>query len=73
MTDISKYKNVSLPKETYLKIDKLRQVIVPNTVISRSQTISILVNEKTKTMNGALDKVSITTRKKRSKNATRNT
>ena len=35
MTDISKYKNVSLSKDTYTKIDKLRKVIVPNTIISR--------------------------------------
>ena len=46
MTDISKYKNVSLSKATYTKIDKLRRVIVPNTTISRSQTVNILVNEK---------------------------
>ena len=52
MTDISKYKNVSLTKDTYTKIDKLRRVIVPNTVISRSQTVNILVNEKVEKLNG---------------------
>ena len=46
MPDISKYKNVSLSKDTYTKIDRLRRVIVPNTIISRSQTVNILVNEK---------------------------
>ena len=46
MTDISKYKNVSLSKDTYTKIDRLRKVIVPNTIISRSKTVNILVNEK---------------------------
>ena len=46
MTDISKYKNVSLSKDTYTKIDRLRKVIVPNTIIRRSQTVNILVNEK---------------------------
>jgi len=46
MTDISKYKNVSLSKDTYTKIDKLRKMIVPNTIVSRSQTVNILVNEK---------------------------
>ena len=56
MTDISKYKNVSLSKETYLKIDKIRRVLVPNAVISRSQTINILVNEKAKELNGKLSK-----------------
>ena len=46
MTDISKYKNVSLSKDTYTKIDRHRKIIVPNTIISRSQTVNILVNEK---------------------------
>ena len=54
MTDISKYKNVSLPKETYNKIDKIRKVIVPDMTISRSQTITLLVNEKEKRLNGRL-------------------
>jgi len=56
MTDISKYKNVSLPKETYNKIDKIRKVIVPEMTISRSQTITLLVNEKAKKLNGKLEK-----------------
>ena len=57
MTDISKYKNVSLPKETYNKIDQLRQVIVPQMKISRSQTITLLVNEKfKKVINGSKPK-----------------
>ena len=54
MTDISKYKNVSLPKDTYYKIDKIRKVIVPEMTISRSQTITLLVNEKEKRLNGKL-------------------
>ena len=56
MTDISKYKNVSLPKDTYNKIDKIRKVIVPEMTISRSQTITLLVNEKEKKLNGKLKK-----------------
>jgi len=63
MTDISKYKNVSLPKETYNKIDSIRKVIVPEMVVSRSQTITLLVNEKAKSLNGKLS----TRKKKRSK------
>ena len=54
MTDISKYKNVSLPKETYNKIDKIRKVMIPEMTISRSQTIKLLVNEKEKKLNGKL-------------------
>jgi len=58
MTDISKYKNVSLSKDTYTKIDKIRRVIQPNTTLSRSQTINILVNEKLEKLNGKVRHVS---------------
>ena len=56
MTYISKYKNVSLPKDTYNKIDKIRKVMIPEMTISRSQTITLLVNEKAKRLNGKLEK-----------------
>ena len=56
MTDFTKYKNVSLSKDTYTKIDALRKVIVPNAVLSRAQTINILVNEKVKKLNGKIRK-----------------
>ena len=52
MTDISKYKNVSLSHDTYNLIDKMRKnMLVPNAVLSRAQTINILVNEKAKKLN----------------------
>jgi hypothetical protein len=56
MTDITKYKNVSLKHETYDSIDILRKKIVPNTILSRSQTINILVNEKVRKLNGKVKK-----------------
>jgi|TARA_E500000331_G_C16849788_1_gene537255 hypothetical protein len=57
MTDISKYKNVSLSHDTYNLIDKMRKnMLVPNAVLSRAQTINILVNEKAKKLNGKIDK-----------------
>ena len=57
MTDISKYKNVSLSHDTYNLIDKMRKnMLVPNTVVSRAQVINILVNEKVKKLNGKVDK-----------------
>ena len=57
MTDISKYKNVSLSHDTYNLIDKMRKnSLVPNTIVSRAQVINILVNEKAKKLNGKLDK-----------------
>jgi hypothetical protein len=56
MTDITKYKNVSLSHKTYDSIDILRKKIVPNTILSRSQTINILVNEKVRKLNGKIKK-----------------
>ena len=56
MTDISKYKNVSLSHMTYDLIDKIRKVIQPDTVLSRSQTITLLVNEKARKLNGKVKK-----------------
>ena len=48
MTDISKYKNVSLAKETYLKLDKTGRVIVPNTIIAEVKQLIFLSTKKTK-------------------------
>ena len=56
MTDITKYKNVSLSHKTYDAIEILRKKIVPNTILSRSQTINILVNEKVRKLNGRIKK-----------------
>ena len=57
MTDISKYKNVSLSKDTYNKIDKIRRVMIPEMIISRSQTITLLVNAKIEKLNGKMKNV----------------
>ena len=57
MTDISKYKNVSLSKDTYNKIDKIRRVMIPEMIISRSQTITLLVNAKVEKLNGKMKNV----------------
>ena len=56
MTDITKYKNVSLSHKTYDAIDILRKKIVPKTILSRAQTIKILVNEKVRKLNGKIKK-----------------
>ena len=40
MTDISKYKNVSLAKDTYHNLDRIRKVITPHITQSRSGTIN---------------------------------
>ena len=52
MTDISRYKNVSLAKDTYHNLDKIRKVITPHIVQSRSGTINILVNKEIQRLNG---------------------
>ena len=52
MTDISKYKNVSLAKDTYLNLDKIRRIITPYTVQSRRGTINILINKEIARLNG---------------------
>ena len=52
MTDISRYKNVSLTKDTYQNLDKIRKVITPHIIQSRSGTINILVNKEIQRLNG---------------------
>ena len=52
MTDISRYKNVSLSKATYLNLDRIRKTITPHIVQSRSGTINILVNKEMQRLNG---------------------
>ena len=52
MTDISRYKNVSLSKATYQNLDKIRRIISPHIVQSRSGTINILVNKEMQRLNG---------------------
>jgi len=57
MTDISKYKNVSVPKHsTYADIGRLTKVMVPDATISRTQVINILVAKAIKKLNGKGDK-----------------
>jgi hypothetical protein len=52
MTDISRYKNVSLTKDTYQNLDKIRRRITPHIIQSRSGTINILVNKEMQRLNG---------------------
>ena len=52
MTDTSRYKNVSLTKDTYQNLDKIRKLITPHIIQSRSGTINILVNKEMQRLNG---------------------
>ena len=48
MTDMSKYKNVSLSKETYKVLESLSKVILPDAKLSVAKTIEAIANEKAK-------------------------
>ena len=50
MTDISKYRNVSLSKETYAILEKLSKVLLPDAKLSVSKTIESIANEKQKNL-----------------------
>ena len=48
MTDISKYRNVSLTHETYKTLISLSKVLLPDATLSISKTIESIANEKAK-------------------------
>jgi len=56
MTDMSKYKNVSLTKETYSILEKLSKILLPDAKLSISKTIESIANEKAKKLNGKVKK-----------------
>jgi len=56
MTDMTKYKNVSVSKETYSTLDKLSKVILPDAKLSVAKTIEAIANEKAKKLNGKFKK-----------------
>ena len=54
MTDVSKYKSVALSHSSCDKLDKIRNVIVPEVSVSRAKALDILINEKARKLNGKL-------------------
>ena len=56
MTDMSKYKNVSLTKDTYATLEKLSKMILPEAKLSIAKTIEAIANEKAKKLNGKVKK-----------------
>ena len=54
MTDITKYRNVSLPKETYRVLEELSKVLLPYAKVSISKTIECFAGEKKKKLNGKM-------------------
>ena len=57
MTDKTKYRNVSLPHETYKVLIALSKVLIPDAKLSISKTIESLANEKAKKLNGKIKKI----------------
>ncbi len=56
MTDITKYRNVSLTHDTYKKLIELSKVLLPDAKLSISKTIESIANEKVKKLNGKIKK-----------------
>ena len=54
MTDITKYRNASLTKETYSTLEKLSKVLLPDAKLSISKTVESIANEKAKKLNGKI-------------------
>ena len=54
MTDISKYRNVSLTHDTYNILVRLSKTLLPDAKLSISKTVEALANEKDKKLNGKL-------------------
>ena len=52
MTDITKYRNVSLTHETYTTLVKLSKVLFPDAKLSISKTVEALAHEKARKLNG---------------------
>ena len=53
---MSKYRNVSLTKETYTVLEKLSKIILPDAKLSVAKTIQAIANEKAKRLNGKFKK-----------------
>ena len=56
MTDMSKYKNVSLTKETYKIWESLSKILLADAKLSIAKTIESIANEKAKKLNGKIKK-----------------
>ena len=52
MTDISKYRNVSLTHDTYNTLVKLSKRLLPDARLSISKTVEALAREKARKLNG---------------------
>ena len=46
MTDITKYRNISLNHATYSKVEKLSRTITPGIKLSMAKTVEALVSDR---------------------------
>ena len=64
MTDITRYKSVSLSHQSSTKLDDVRKVIVDATIVSRAQCLNILINKEHKKLNGKINGTTTKTSKR---------
>ena len=46
MTDVNKYRNISLTHTVYSKLDKLSKMIAPGITLSKAKTVEALVSDR---------------------------
>ena len=56
MTDINKYRNVSLTHDTYNTLVRLSKTLLPDAKLSISKTVEALATEKDRKLNGKIRK-----------------
>ena len=56
MTDISKYRNVSLTHDTYNTLVRLSKTLLPDAKLSISKTVEALATEKDRKLKGKIRK-----------------
>ena len=54
MTDVNRYRNVSLSHDTYNTLTKLSKVLLQDTTLSISKTVEAIANEKAKKLDGKI-------------------
>ena len=54
MTDINRYRNVSLSHNTYNTLTKLSKVLLQDTTLSISKTVEAIAKEKVKKLDGKI-------------------
>jgi len=54
MTDMNRYRNVSLTREAYSKLEELSNILLPDGKLSISKTIECITNEKLKNIDNKI-------------------